>query len=151
MFKASDSPSVKRNWKRKLLAQIALLSQGRFQCSKLKKRDLKISKLLFLCGIIVLVSRICIEKYSSFYRTLNELVYSNIQNHGVNGYLKKMAANFGFQTGSQKRKLFAYRRNLFPSYSQICYHVMLCYNMFTLIFNLPKGLSQNNKIQSVRL
>ena len=30
-----------------------------------------------------------------------------------------MAANFPFRTGSQKRKLFAYHRNLFPRYLTI--------------------------------
>ena len=69
MFEARDFPSVKRNWQWKLLTQIALSQSWR---SKLKKRDLKISKLLFLSGAIVLVSRVCIEKYSSFCRTLNE-------------------------------------------------------------------------------
>ena len=68
MFKARDFPSVKRNWQRKLLTQIALLSQSRFQFSN---ENNTISKLLFLSGAIVEVSRVCIEKYS-FYQTLNE-------------------------------------------------------------------------------
>ena len=74
-----------------------------------------------------------------------KLVYSNIQNHGVNGYLKEMAANFTFRTGNKERKLFAYGRNLwFPRYSQICYHVMLCYHMFTLIFAKRAQSKQQN-------
>ena len=60
-----------------------------------------------------------------------KLVYSNIQNHGVNGDLKKMAANFAFQTGSKRRKLFAYRRNLlFPA--TVKYVILLCYVIICL-------------------
>ena len=64
---------------------------------------------------------------------------------GVNGYVMKMAANFAFQTGNKKRKLFAYGRNLwFPHYSRICYHVMPCYYMFTLIFAKRAQSKQQN-------
>ena len=67
-----------------------------------------------------------------FIKLWMKLVYSNVQNHGVNGYLKKMAANFAYRTCSKQCKLFAYGRNLwFPRYSQICYHVMLCYHNIT--------------------